>query len=137
MISGPKILLELILLIGVIYALYKEGWKISNHKFQLYHQVKRHKKNHRKQRCEKHNSRKDRKAEQTNMEKLNIQNWKRQGTFHFNSSVNPQSKTIFLSCFNSSCQWRTLHFGVPPREQRPQPSNKYWSTFGFIKKREF
>ena len=33
MISGPKILLELVLLIGIIIVLNKEGWKIENTKF--------------------------------------------------------------------------------------------------------
>ena len=33
MISGPKILLEVILLIWIIIVLNKEGWKISNYKF--------------------------------------------------------------------------------------------------------
>jgi hypothetical protein len=33
MISGPKILLEVVLLIWIIIALKKEGWKIANNKF--------------------------------------------------------------------------------------------------------
>jgi len=36
MISGPKILLELILVIGVISVLNKEGWKITPSKISLY-----------------------------------------------------------------------------------------------------